>query len=621
MVVIPEYKRDKSADERLVLEGISQIPFPAGKNLLADFLHGESNNASIEKNNLFDLDGFGSMDYMDKYSIINIIEKLSDEGLIESSPSVFNKESKVLSVSQNGKNKSLWKARSEAANPAGDEITREEIISLKELDSFLSGFNDDQKRAIVSRSQKILCIAGAGSGKTMVLTKRVEFLAKLKRIKSERILAITFTRKAKEEMERRLKKSGMTAVVETFNSFCEKILLKNTAIIYGKKMKVAGKEDKIIAVLRALGEIGLELPEAIGLYFSGGEKPEKDFYELQNIFISDVFEVFEKFRISGISAEEFKKIYFGEKGEDKIEDMIHKMIVFLEKYMASAGLRTYADQVKDTINFFKIHPKKTPKFDHILVDEFQDVNEEQAQLLNVLNPENLFCVGDPRQSIFGWRGSQMKYIINFRKSYPEAQIIMLKKNYRSNRNIIEFINSSIKEMGFPGLEANFDGKKEIKILQFSSESEEFVFVKDKIAESKIPRKEIFVLARTNRELQSLSALLKKSGIKHVIKSENRNEIDAKEDEVTLSTIHSIKGLEAETVFVVGCTPLNFPPRYNEHPIIGRVKLYNYDEKAEEKRLFYVAISRAKNSLYLTYSGKRHTYFISSEMEEIAQEDK
>ena len=83
--------------------------------------------------------------------------------------------------------------------------------------------------------------------------------------------------------------------------------------------------------------------------------------------------------------------------------------------------------------------------------------------------------------------------------------------------------------------------------------------------------------------------------------------------MTLSTIHSIKGLEAELVFVIGCTQNNFPCRASEHPVIDNLKMYEYDKEEEERRLFYVAVSRARNKLILSYSGKKHSYFINNEM--------
>jgi DNA helicase-4 len=263
-----------------------------------------------------------------------------------------------------------------------------------------------------------------------------------------------------------------------------------------------------------------------------------------------------------------------------------------------------------------MYPKKIPEFEHVLVDEFQDVNSNQVELLDLLNPKNLFCVGDPRQSIFGWRGSDVNYILDFQNKYPDSEIINLKKNYRSNKYLVEFMNHSIKPMKMPDLEYEFGGKKEIKLQNFSSEEEEFEFILNELMQIDLPFEEIFVLARTNKQLSDFSELLKKKRIKHILKNDEKRDQEIKKGHVTLSTIHAIKGLEAELVFVIGCTNNNFPCKSSDHPVIENLKMYEYDREEEERRLFYVAISRAKNKLYLSYTGKNHTYFINEEMKKI-----
>ena len=606
MVKIPEYKRDESKDYTLFLEGLTEIPFPVGKKLLIDFLKGNSENNSIEKNALYKFKNFGILNYISEERIAQILEEMIMESFVEILPSVFNNGTKVVRISESGKNRLV------SGDVKNEEniLSEEHLTSFKELEEFLLGFNNEQKKAVVSPSKKILCVAGAGTGKTAVLTKRIEFLVKMKRVSGKKIFAVTFTRKAKEELEKRLKEKGVEVVVETFNSFAEKILLKNGGKIYGRKTRIANFQDKMISVLRALEEINITMEQAIKLYFQDAEFSNKSTYELQKDFISDCFNIFENLKISGLTAERFKEKYFSK--ADEVSEMIFKIIKFTEKYFLSFGLRTYADQIIHATNFFKVYPKFIPNFDHILVDEFQDVNFGQIELLKILNPENLFCVGDPRQSIFGWRGSEIKYLMEFKKVYPESEIIYLKKNYRSSKKIIEFMNESIKIMNLPGLEHNFEFENLVSIKNFENEKNEFEFIKNEIISSEIPREEIFILGRTNKQIQEISHVLKKSGIKYFIKTEDKETLQ-KKGEVTLSTIHSAKGLEAQMVFVVGCTPKNFPLRYNEHPVLERIKLYDYNKEDEERRIFYVAVSRAKKYLYLTYSGKKSTYFINEKM--------
>jgi superfamily I DNA/RNA helicase len=619
MVNIPVYKRDNSGDYLYILKSLNEIPFPVGKKLLIDFLIGNYKNPSIQKNNLQGLINFGVLKKSNETEILETIQNLLANNMIEYSSSIFNKYIKVLSITQKGKNEliepTLNKKKISNNYVEGQtEISDKEIQAFKELNDFLEDFNLEQKKAIISSKQKVLCIAGAGTGKTTVLTKRIEFINKLKRVKSNSILAITFTRKARQEMQKRLKSLGVDAVVETFNSFCEKFLLKNSRLVYKRKMRVISFQEKMMAVLRALDLMGTDINQAIEIYFSYNQKRNKTNYQLQKSFVADCFNVLEYFRTTKKDIKKIDETYFGE--DTQSIKIILQIVEFLEKYLVTNGLRTYSDQINDTISFLKIHKKFIPEFEHILVDEFQDVNSSQVELLDLLNPKNLFCVGDPRQSIFGWRGSDVNYILKFKQKFPEAEIITLKKNYRSNSHIVDFMNTSIKKMKMTDLESNFENKKQINLSQLETEKEEFYFILKELLNTNLPLEEIFVLARTNRQLFEFSEILKQHQINYILKNEDSPDLEIRKGFLTLSTIHSIKGLEAEKVFIMGCTPNNFPSKSSDHPIIENLKMYEYDKEEEERRLFYVAISRAKNQLHLTYSGKNHTYFITNEMKKL-----
>ena len=315
--------------------------------------------------------------------------------------------------------------------------------------------------------------------------------------------------------------------------------------------------------------------------------------------------------------------------------MIIELSSFIEAYMRKHGLRTFTDQLLDTIKFLGKNYKNIPEFDHILIDEYQDVNSTQIKLLNLLNSSNLFAVGDPRQSIYGWRGSDINYILNFQDHHNQAETITLTKNYRSKKQIIKLINESITHMGFKDLESDSTELSNIHLLDFKSEEDEHDFIINQL--QKTNNKTTFILARTNNQLNELSKKLNELDIPHSMKTDdnpnngngnsNQNNLQLQltntltnqttinpinQQNLTLATIHSIKGLEADSVFLIGCTSNNFPSRGSEHPIIEMVKVEEYDKEEEERRLFYVAMSRAKTNLYLTYS-KKPTYFIKDSM--------
>ena len=198
--------------------------------------------------------------------------------------------------------------------------------------------------------------------------------------------------------------------------------------------------------------------------------------------------------------------------------------------------------------------------------------------------------------------------MNFENDFSNPELIHLRKNYRSTKDILQFMNQTIKEMRLPDLEHHREEIGGIKIIEMSGDEAERMFVLGKILESKNPREEIFVLARTNKQLTMFSDILKQHNIPHVLKTDEiRTNINAKPGEITLATIHAIKGLEAKEVYLIGASKQNFPCRASDHPAIEMIKLESYNKDAEEKRLFYVAISRAKDNLMITYSGKRTGY--------------
>ena len=604
-----------------ILKALMELPFQVGKNLLADFLNGDYKNKSVIKNRLDELDNFDSLGW-NKDKIYREIDKLVVNGMIEMVTSDYNRFVKVLSLTIKGRNEIVrptlpGKKLAKKVEFKKTEITEEDKIRFAAMDSFLGKYNDEQKKAIISESSNLLCVAGAGSGKTTVLTKRIEFLVKYKNVDPSKILAVTFTRKAREEMERRLDELGVAGVsVHTFNSFCERILRQHGDRIYGRPIRVQSYGDKILAMNMALASMGLSMDDAIDGYFSVAQKKFKTGSQLANSFMNDCFSVMDYFKVSGQEEYDFSKDV-DIKNRNNAQ-RIFRITQYLKGHMVTQGLRDYSDQIIDAIKFLKESPEDIPEFEYILVDEYQDVNAMQIYLLGLLKPKSLFAVGDPRQSIFGWRGSDINYILNFEKDHGEAETIHLTKNYRSAKEIVEFMNHSIVEMGLPDLEYHneFENVK-IKILDFENEDAERAFVLRNIIDGDIPNSEIFVLARTNRQLMELSRVMKTRGISHVVKTDEvRNPQDSREGDVTLATVHAIKGLEAKKVLVIGANEQNFPCKASDHPAIEMVKNDDYDKEEEERRLFYVAISRAKEILYVSYSGKKPTYFINDEMKRI-----
>ncbi|MFW6025915.1 MAG: ATP-dependent DNA helicase UvrD2 [Candidatus Woesearchaeota archaeon] len=606
-----------------ILKALDEIPFGVGKKLLTDYLRGETDNYSIRKNNLEKLNTFGSL-FLSKTEINLLIKNLMNNNLITKKPLKNNKFIKVYQLTPKGKEeiedpKHFKKKISYKYDYKNSKITKQDKMLFEQFSFFLDGYNDHQKKAIISPEKNILTIAGAGTGKTTVLTKRIEFLKQFRMSSDKEILAVTFTKRAKEEMISRIDSSLSKKVsVETFHSFCEKMLQRYNDLIYDKSFNVLSYKDKIRIVNNALSVIDLNFDRAINIYFSKRQRSYKDDEKLKNTLVNDIFFVRDYFKSKNkeIKYENFENVK--EIDENKLK-LVFSVSNYINSYMKKKGLRDFTDQMVDTIKLFKQHPEKIPHFSHILVDEFQDINSIQMELIKLISFDNSFFVGDPRQSIFGWRGSDVNYILNFDNFFDNPQIIMLDKNYRSNQHIINLANKVIENMNLNDLKAVREGKNQISLKKFESEKKEFEFVIDEIKENVkmgTNPSEIYVISRTNKSLKKFSNELVKQGINHIYNGNRRGDRKG----IFLSTVHSVKGMEAKIVFLIGANSVNFPIKTSEHPIIDMIKVDEYDKEEEERRLLYVAMTRAKDKLYISYTSTL-TYFIDDEMKKLFDEKK
>ncbi|MDA3856358.1 MAG: UvrD-helicase domain-containing protein [Candidatus Woesearchaeota archaeon] len=604
-----------------ILKVFDDFKFNLGKNTLADYIKGDQNK-TIEKNNLDELNSYGCLYMYEKNEILTILTLLIKNKYLEIQSlasghqivvrtktglkEIFEKKFIPEEIKHKKIKKELFKETT---------ITNEDKKIFKVFDFFLKKFNDEQKKAIISTEKNILCIAGAGSGKTSVLTKRIELLTKFRGIEQKKVLAITFTKKAKEEMQTRLKELETEIVqVETFNSFAEKHLKKYGTKIYGKEVQVAKYKDKIIIVKNAITKANTNFEIFIDDYFTKKQIREKSKDELFFIFVNDVFSIIDYYKNK---KGEVMKFYEKERNSTKkrIAKAIYEIAIIAQKELKKKGLRDFTDQIIDCIELFKKHKELIPEYEYVLVDEFQDVNQLQIDLIKILNAKNNFAVGDPRQAIYGWRGSEIRFILEYDKIFEKPEIIQLKKNYRSPKDIIDFFNLTIKDMGLVGLESTKNTiSKNIFLIEQDNEMLEKRFVLEAIKNSSSKREEIFVLARTNKTLDDYAKFFSQNGLGFAIKSEEeyKNE-NPSENQITLATVHSIKGMQANEVFLVNTNSNSFPNKVQDNFVLALVKDdEEYDKESEELRLFYVALSRAKEKLIITYT-KNYSKFITDEM--------
>ncbi len=373
------------------------------------------------------------------------------------------------------------------------------------MKNILNNLNQEQLQAVKHNKGSLLILAGAGSGKTRVLTSRIANLINEGNAKAREILAVTFTNKAAKEMRERLSSIlGEETVkymwVGTFHSICGRILrqdIDNFVFPSGKKLDknftIYDEQDSLAVIKNAIKKLNLDdkiyAPKLVKSIISNAKNKMQDAFSFSTFArdyktqkISEIFEEYEN-ALNNNNAIDF-------------DDMLMLTVKLLEK---NSGVRE----------------KYFSKFQHILVDEFQDTNQAQYSLVKMLytnlkdeHMENrsLCVVGDIDQSIYSWRGADFKIILNFKKDFKNTTIIKLEQNYRSTENILNAANAII-ENNEERVEKNLYSQKGEgeKILYFEAQDEgdEANFIAKTIKESDGNYNKIAVLYRTNAQSRAI----------------------------------------------------------------------------------------------------------------------
>ncbi|ERL64205.1 DNA helicase PcrA [Schleiferilactobacillus shenzhenensis] len=377
----------------------------------------------------------------------------------------------------------------------------------------LAKLNDKQAEAVQATEGPLLIMAGAGSGKTRVLTHRVAYLIEEKGIQPWHILAITFTNKAAKEMKERIAKllgqEENSVWVSTFHALCVRILRREAdAIGYSRSFTIADSGEQLTLIKRLLREANIDPKQYDPKALLGAISNAKNNLTNPQEFAKSAVSPFEK-----IAARIYKD---------------YQQQLQLNQAM------DFDDLIMQTIRLFKLAPNVLSyyqeKFQYIHVDEYQDTNEAQYQLVAMLAAKyrNLCVVGDADQSIYGWRGANMENILDFEKDYPDAQMILLEQNYRSTKTILKAANAVIanntnrkpKELWTD----NTTGDP-IEYYRGQTERDEAYFVVRKIQElmqsSHYHYGDFAVLYRTNAQSRVLEEVLLQSNVPYKIVGGNR----------------------------------------------------------------------------------------------------
>lgn len=375
-------------------------------------------------------------------------------------------------------------------------------------DKLLNGLNPEQQRAVKTTDGPLLLMAGAGSGKTRVLTHRIAYLMVEKQVNPYNILAITFTNKAAREMKERIY-SMMGGVadeiwVSTFHSMCVRILRRDIDRLgYNRNFTILDTTDQQSVVKTILKEKNLDPKKYDPRAILGAISSAKN--EL-------------------IGPEEFAKNAGGH-----MDQIVADVYELYQKRLRKNQALDFDDLIMTTIQLFQRVPEVLTfyqrKFQYIHVDEYQDTNRAQYMLVKLLAQrfQNLCVVGDSDQSIYRWRGADIANILSFEKDYPRSEVILLEQNYRSTKRILfaanEVIKNNLNRRDKNLWTENPEGNK-IFYYRADSEQSEAQFVAGKIKEAvqsgKRKYSDFAILYRTNAQSRVMEEVLLKSNIEYSI---------------------------------------------------------------------------------------------------------
>ena len=369
---------------------------------------------------------------------------------------------------------------------------------------YTKGLNEQQKKAVLHMEGPCLVIAGAGSGKTKVLTTRIANLIQ-NGVPSYNILAITFTNKAAKEMRERLEllEPNNNAFVGTFHSFGVRVIRENALTLgLDRNFSILDSDDVTSIIKKIMKEDGYD-PK-----FTAPSYIRNKISTIKNDMLSDA---------------EIDR-FFNTPDDRIVKEVYYRYIDILQKNNSV----DFDDLLLLPVKLFTEHKDVLERYQdiykYILIDEYQDTNEVQYKLSKLLAKKykNIFIVGDPDQSIYMFRGANFHNILNFEKDYKDAEVIPLEENYRSTKNILDTANSVIKnnkERKEKNLwSSNGDGTK-TKYLRAYDDKHEIQMVIDeikKLFDEGYSKKDIAVLYRTNAQSRLVEEMFMKSAVPYKV---------------------------------------------------------------------------------------------------------
>ena len=374
------------------------------------------------------------------------------------------------------------------------------------MNPLLNGMNDRQAEAVQTTEGPLLIMAGAGSGKTRVLTHRIAYLIDEKMVNPWNILAITFTNKAAREMKERaaaLNPATQDCLIATFHSMCVRILRREADHIgYNRNFTIVDPGEQRTLMKRILKNLNLD--------------PKK--WNERAILGT----------ISNAKNDLIDEVAYAKMAGDMYTEIVAKCYTAYQKELRQSEAMDFDDLIMLTLRLFDQNPDVLTyyqqRYQYIHVDEYQDTNHAQYQLVKLLASrfKNICVVGDADQSIYGWRGADMQNILDFEKDYPEAKVVLLEENYRSTKTILQAANEVIRNNRNrrpKNLWTQNEDGEEIVYYRANDEQDEALFVArtiDQLSREGYSHKDFAVLYRTNAQSRTVEEALLKANIPYTM---------------------------------------------------------------------------------------------------------
>lgn len=377
---------------------------------------------------------------------------------------------------------------------------------MEKADKILSNLNQEQKKAVKFHQGPGLVIAGAGSGKTRVLTHRIAYLMEKYSVSPFNILGLTFTNKAAEEMKERVKiMSGQNAediFLGTFHSFCVRILRREiNKLNFKTSFTIYDSSEQKKLVKNILKDLNYDVKRF---------KPA--------VVLS---------KISNAKNELIDANQYNQEAQDYFDRIVAATYLKYEKRLKDNNALDFDDLIMKTVELFLDHSEvlsyNQNRYKYILIDEYQDVNFAQYKFAQLLADKyrNIFVVGDPDQSIYAFRGADITNILNFESDYPDAAVIKLQKNYRSHKKILDIADNIIKNnknrvpKNLKAARGN-GGKAYYNTLSSAEKEADFIAQKIKFLKGEYKYNEMAVLYRTNAQSRQIEDAMMKYGVSYQI---------------------------------------------------------------------------------------------------------